>query len=124
MVIKYIFAKKTGNVSVQKRKEEEEKKQSLWCSFPIWWNKVREISPPTPPKPRISTPAQRLVAAVSGPEQGVVPWVRGTRCQPCVRRLGRLWHLPGQLNRDGAIEQTGLLSHHGSFKYVTQRSER
>jgi len=36
MVIKYIFAKKTGNVSVQKRKEEEEKKQSLWCSFPIW----------------------------------------------------------------------------------------
>jgi len=46
MVIKYIFAKKTGNVSVQKRKEEEKKKAVPLVQFShLVKQSERDISP-------------------------------------------------------------------------------
>lgn len=117
MVIKYISAKKTGNVSVKKtqnqknhppttknnpKKENQKNHQSLWCSFPIWRNKARQISPRSQTTHLKSSP---------------VPWGSSFRATAGHRALGpcvlRLWdtlpapHVLGQLrhlNQDRATE--------------------
>lgn len=121
MVIKYIFAKKTGNVSVKKTQSRKNhppqpktppKKQTKKTTspsgavFPSGETK-RDRSLPAL-KLHISKAAQCLEAAVSEPQQGTVPWapVRwgcGTRYQPCT-----CWDSYGILTKAGQPSSPAL----------------